>query len=327
MTRPLHIRQPKLAHVAMAAGVSIGTASDALNGKGRMSDEVRQRVMDTAEALGYRPNANARILALGRSEIVALVTHGPAGSGAPRVYWPQLQAAFTERLLDHGMVAATMTLDDLTKLDGLPFDLIVYAGLDSAVALPEQIRSGYRVLDIDMTGTSGSGRRLRGQFDGVVTAVLDVLVQRGSRRPGLVITGDSGREAREVYQSWCHDRGIDATVVDAGLPDRDTRLGRALQQGLDAVFSFLVDGAWLLPALADERTRPLNVVSLGPVPAGEPPGVVVSVVRPDGQDLGSQIADSAFALLRGDRPRPLDVRFLLDEDQFPVDPVQRPGAG
>ena len=104
----------------MAAGVSIGTASDALNGKGRMSEEVRQRVIDTAEAIGYRPNANARILALGRSEIVALVTHGPAGSGAPRVYWPQLQAAFTERLLDHGMVAATMTLDvnDINAMRG-----------------------------------------------------------------------------------------------------------------------------------------------------------------------------------------------------------------
>ena len=220
-----------------------------------------------------------------------------------------------------------MTMDDLTKLDGLPFDLIVYAGLDSAVALPEQIRSDYRVLDIDMTGSDESGRRLRGQFDAVVTAALDVLVQRGSRRPGLVITGDSGREAREAYERWCQDRVIDATVVDAGLPDRDTRLGRAFQQGLDAVFSFLADGEWLLPALAGDRTHQLNVVSLGPVPAGDHPGVALSVVRPDGQDLGRQIADSAFALLRGERPRALDVRFLLDEDPFPVEPAVDDAAG
>lgn len=318
MTRPLHIRRPKLAHVAMASGVSIGTASDALNGKGRMSDEVRKRVIEAAEAIGYRPNANARILALGRSEIVALVTHGPAGSPAPRVYWPQLQAAFTERLLDHGMVAATMTLDDLTKLDGLPFDLIVYAGLDSPGALPEQIRSDYRVFDIDMTSASPMGHRLHAQFEAVCQGVLDALVEQGSRRPGLVFTGDSGGAACDVYERWCAERGIEPTWVDAARADRGESLDKALGRGLDAVFSFLVDGDWLLPALAGQPTEgTLAVMALGPVPVGQHPGVALSVIRPDGHDLGIQIADSAFAILRGERPRPLNVRFLLDDEPFP----------
>ncbi len=317
MTQPPPLRRPKLAHVAMAAGVSIGTASDALNGKGRMSDGVRTRVIETAEAIGYRPNANARILALGRSEIVALVTHGPAGSAAPRVYWPQLQAAFTERLLDHGMVAATMTLDDLTKLDGLPFDLIVYAGLDSPAALPEEIRADYRVFDIDMAGDSEVGLRLRTRFAAVCRAALDLLVEQGARRPGLVFTGDSGKTARGVYEQWCTLRGIEPSEVDAARPDRGERLAAALGHGLDAVFSFLVDGDWLLPALAGgAKGRTLDVVSLGPVPTGDHPGVHVRLIRPDGHDLGAQIADSAFAILRGRPPQPLDVRFLLDAEPF-----------
>lgn len=54
------VRRPKLAHVAMAAGVSLGTASDALRGKGRMSGEVRSRAIAAAESMGFRPNANAR---------------------------------------------------------------------------------------------------------------------------------------------------------------------------------------------------------------------------------------------------------------------------
>ncbi len=44
----------KLIDVAEKAGVSLTTASMALSGKGRISGEVRQKVMDAAEQVGYR---------------------------------------------------------------------------------------------------------------------------------------------------------------------------------------------------------------------------------------------------------------------------------
>lgn len=48
--------------VAKRAGVSITTASYALNGKGNISEETRQRVLAAAEELNYHPNAFARHL-------------------------------------------------------------------------------------------------------------------------------------------------------------------------------------------------------------------------------------------------------------------------
>ncbi|MFC8129420.1 LacI family DNA-binding transcriptional regulator, partial [Streptomyces sp. NPDC057302] len=39
--------------VAAAAGVSITTVSDALNGKGRLPDATRRHVREVAERLGY----------------------------------------------------------------------------------------------------------------------------------------------------------------------------------------------------------------------------------------------------------------------------------
>lgn len=65
---------PTLADVAGVAGVSVGTASRALSGKGRMRPDTRGRVMDAAARLGFRPNEHARSLLAGRSWTVGLIT-------------------------------------------------------------------------------------------------------------------------------------------------------------------------------------------------------------------------------------------------------------
>ncbi|MFI6562071.1 LacI family DNA-binding transcriptional regulator [Streptomyces sp. NPDC050534] len=64
----------KLADVAALAGVSVGTASKALSGGGRMRPETRQRVLDAVETLGFRPNQHAQSLHAGRSWTVGLMT-------------------------------------------------------------------------------------------------------------------------------------------------------------------------------------------------------------------------------------------------------------
>jgi LacI family transcriptional regulator len=63
-----------LAEVARAASVSIGTASKALNGRGQLRAETRQRVQQAAAALGFRPNPYARGLVSGRTYTVGLIT-------------------------------------------------------------------------------------------------------------------------------------------------------------------------------------------------------------------------------------------------------------
>ena len=63
-----------LANVAARAGVSLGTASKALNGTGRMRQETRARVFEAADALGFSPNRHAQSLHTGRSWTVGLMT-------------------------------------------------------------------------------------------------------------------------------------------------------------------------------------------------------------------------------------------------------------
>lgn len=64
-----------LADVAKLAGVSIATASKAINGKAQVRAETRQRVLDAASRLSFRPNTLARSLSFqGRSGTVGLIT-------------------------------------------------------------------------------------------------------------------------------------------------------------------------------------------------------------------------------------------------------------
>jgi LacI family transcriptional regulator len=65
--------------VAEAAGVSVGTASKALNGSGTLRPETRERILAAAERLGFHPNALARSLVHGRSFTVGLIASDIVG--------------------------------------------------------------------------------------------------------------------------------------------------------------------------------------------------------------------------------------------------------
>ena len=66
----------RLTEVADRAGVSLATASRALNGSDRtVSERYRRRVLAAAAELGYRANPHAQAVARGASNIVGLVVH------------------------------------------------------------------------------------------------------------------------------------------------------------------------------------------------------------------------------------------------------------
>jgi LacI family transcriptional regulator len=72
-------RRATLSEVAALAGVAPGTASKALNGRGRLRPETRQRVLDAAERLDFQPNALAQSLLSGRTRTVGLLTTDSIG--------------------------------------------------------------------------------------------------------------------------------------------------------------------------------------------------------------------------------------------------------
>jgi LacI family transcriptional regulator len=88
--------------VARLAGVSPGTVSKALNGRGALSLGTIQRIQQAAEQLGYQPNALARGLLAGRTFTVGLITTDSFG----RFSIPVMQGA--EDALGPGRIAVLL---------------------------------------------------------------------------------------------------------------------------------------------------------------------------------------------------------------------------
>ena len=98
-------RQITLAEVAQHAGVSLATASRVINGSTRqVSDPLRDRVLASADSLGYLPNASAQALARNSSSLVGLVVHDISDP-----YFSSIAAGVTKVAEDAGLVVVLGT--------------------------------------------------------------------------------------------------------------------------------------------------------------------------------------------------------------------------
>lgn len=71
--------------IAREAGVSIGTVSRALNGKGKLSRETHERIRSVARRLNYQPSASARSLATRRTRNLMFLS-----SNIANIYFAEL---------------------------------------------------------------------------------------------------------------------------------------------------------------------------------------------------------------------------------------------
>lgn len=69
-----------LSDVAKVAGVSLSTASKALNGSARISEATRARIEEVARRLDFQPNALAQSFARGRSQTIGILTQNAIGT-------------------------------------------------------------------------------------------------------------------------------------------------------------------------------------------------------------------------------------------------------
>lgn len=224
-------RPPGLQTIAEKAGVSVATVSLALRDKGRISDETRCRIKRLADELGYTPNAAARSLVGGRTELIAIsmpalgVEPGVVGSVE---YFARLLSAATAAAFerDYGMILVPPAgQPDRVGVDGG----VVVDPAEGDPALASFDRRGWPVVTIGRrvgtNGANGSVRRLAVDSDilGGTERVLDHLAERGARRIGILATEpiDSfERDSLDAYRGWCRGRGIEPTVVvSKGMED------------------------------------------------------------------------------------------------------------
>ena len=151
--RRLDGRQTTIKDVAQAAGVSFKTVSRVLNQEPNVRAEIRDRVRQAAEALGYVPNVAARDLAGGRSFLIGLMFDNPSES-----YIGKIQTGAITRCRDAGYSLiveplepgddARRTLDPILsrlRVDGL---ILTPPICDNPVVLDAIERAGVRYVRI-----------------------------------------------------------------------------------------------------------------------------------------------------------------------------------
>src|SRR5262245_32574938 len=215
-------RKPTSHDVARLAGVSRTTVSYVLNGResAMISDTTRQRVLDAARSLDYRPNAAARSLRQQRTGLVGLVVHEPADRSTTNVFSPivirgissVLSPARYRLLVEHVEEAETDVLSDLVReghVDGVIFN--------GARGRDQQVLERYaQELPIVLWGRFSGVDLPYVDVDNVAGAriAVDWLLQLGHDRVACILNapiGDTGEEAADRlagYRAALESRGI-----------------------------------------------------------------------------------------------------------------------
>lgn len=100
-------------------GLSISTVSRALNGKGRISEETRRRVMDAANKLSYVPNNMARSLKLSSSSIVGVIL-----PDITNVFYTRMLQSIDRELSYHGYNMIFCNTDEDITREQMYYDLL-----------------------------------------------------------------------------------------------------------------------------------------------------------------------------------------------------------
>ncbi|ALN74574.1 LacI family DNA-binding transcriptional regulator [Aureimonas sp. AU20] len=129
--------------VASAAGVSVATASKALNERGRMMPETRERVQAAAERLGFRPNAMARALVSQRSFTLGLLTNDSYG----RFTLP-VAAGLSSAMTDRGVSVFLCPVEDDPERARISLDALTDKQIDGLVIAGRRID---RTLPLDLS--------------------------------------------------------------------------------------------------------------------------------------------------------------------------------
>ena len=172
--------------VAAEAGVSIATVSKALNGRGRMTAETRERVLGAAKALNFRPNALARGLHTKRSFTVGLLTDDVYG----RFALPVMQGV-TEGLIDHGVSVFLCALEENPVLAQSHLDALMEKQVDGIVVAGRRVD---RILPVD--------------FGGLTVPVVHVMSEGGEDRVSFLPDEEAGARAAVVHLAGLGRRRI-----------------------------------------------------------------------------------------------------------------------
>jgi DNA-binding LacI/PurR family transcriptional regulator len=306
-----------LRDVARLAGVSLPTASQALNGRARISSETRQRVRDAARRLRYTPHAAARHLSLGRSNSVAIVPGLNMTGIFSDLFYRAVLAGVGSVFEDIGcrmLIAPPLRPSSpqppfVEMAQAREVDGILIAGVVEARWVRAALEAGVPVVILDNFLPDAEAPAVVNDNAGGAYAATRHLAALGHRRIGFIgaaVGYPFGRETRDGYT---------AALRDAGLA-RERALESAVP--IDADAAFRAAGELLaLPRRPTAVFAVTDMLALGVMRAAGSAGLRIpedlSVVGMDDIDLAATTDPPLTTVrVRKDVMGATSARILLD---------------
>lgn len=247
--------------VARLAGVSVAVVSYVVNNGPRpVADTTRARVLDAIGKLGYRPNAAARSLTTGRSDLVGLIVpdvRNPYFAALAQAVESEARARGAHLVLAQGRAGQLAPL--VEALSGHLVAGIITAAVPEAAAEEILRRDGIAMVRLSLAPSgTGSGAVLPDFYAGAFDATRHLVEVHGHRRVALVLGGEGPVNGLTDGRF----RGWRDALATAGLPCDDVlRAPWSLAGGRDAATRLITDFPDCTAVFAGSDQQAIGLIS------------------------------------------------------------------
>ena len=332
--------------VARVAGVSLATASRALNGSTRkVNDEYRRRVLDAARDLNYSPNLSAQAVARGGSSTIVLIVGDITDPYFSSIAAGVLRRAEEARLIVTIGVSGRSAARELELVQATrgqrPRAILLagsrYVGGEFSKALSDELAvyesMGGRVVVVSQAELPFDTVLLE-NFEGA-RDLAHALVAQGCRRFGAITADNTLMTSRDRLAGFAaglrdHGMQLDNDGVEEAEFTRDGgyEAARRLYQrdgvrGLDVIFAandVMAIGA--MTALRDAGLKlpdDISIAGFGDIATAQDVGL--TTVRVPIEELGVSAVEIALTSTDKHTQSTLTTSVVLRSSTPPVDPT------
>lgn len=298
------LKRPTLKEVARAAGVSLASASYAVNGTGSLGEATREHVLRIASKLGYRQNLNARAMRTGSTRALGLVL-----PDLNNPFFPALAQSVIQTARNYGYSVFVTDTEGSEELEAQSVRLLVEHGVDGIVWFPigdkntagsliedvptvviDRSVSGIESIQADYT----AGGRLAAEHlvnaghrsIGVISGPTDILSMRERCNAAVSFIKQHAELAFQVTNGFSID--LEPKVKDA----IKSRAATAVFVGADLIALGVMQYARAIGILVPEK---LSIIGFDDIPwaqISQPPLTTVEI------PVGDMAAEAVEAVLR-----------------------------
>lgn len=331
------MRRPTIFDIARECSVSTTAVSFALNGKPGISDATREKILATAQGLGWTPNAAARALSTSEVDTIGLVITAPLAALSRDTFYLQLIAGIEQELSGTSVALVLKVVESLEdelsalrswvaesrvgavvlvnpRLDDPRPQLVTELGVRAVFLGDVQARADVSSVFVDDAAA--------------MTRLVQDLTALGYSSLGYLHTASTFRHARSRLEALttADAEGMDVRAVlpvqgadDAARAEVDAHVDRLIDDGMPDLL-LCEDESLTLAALARLGDHGLKIPEdVGLVSWESTPGLdlrspTVSSLDRDPRELGS----AAVSVLRRLRHDPTPIRRVIDPPRLVV---------